>query len=57
MSESSNDNGGASSDAATNNDAAAQDDLRQHTEAEAEGPEAGEGADVPRAHSQDPAEG
>lgn len=31
--------------------------MRQHTEVEAEGPEDEEGADVPRVHSQDPAEG
>jgi hypothetical protein len=56
MSESSSKNG-AGDDAADDNDAATEDDMRQHTEVEAEGPEAEEGSDVPRVHTQDPAEG
>jgi hypothetical protein len=38
-------------------DPADEDDMRQHTQAEAEGSEPEEGPDVPREHTQDPAEG
>ncbi|MDT0261197.1 hypothetical protein [Jatrophihabitans lederbergiae] len=38
-------------------DPADEDDMRQHTQAEAEGSEPEEGPDVPRVHTQDPAEG
>ena len=39
-------------------DAAAEDDVRQHTQTDTEGGDVtGEGRDVPREHTEDPAEG
>jgi hypothetical protein len=43
---------------AENNDSASEDDLRQHTQADTEGGDVSDqGGDVPREHTQDPAEG